>query len=73
MFIMEEALQLRKASPEQIVEILLAGSRVTGSGWSTGKASRALYQLSGVALVKPTIVPYRDLWLFAIALITDTD
>ena len=73
MFNATQALQLQTATKEQILAILQAGNKFSGLGWNTGKASRVLYNLSGVALVKPSWEPYRDIWLFAVALITSTD
>ena len=69
MFNLPEALQLQKATPEEILAVLKAGSRFQGTGWSTGKASKTLFQISKVALVKGTFQPYRDVWLYALALI----
>ena len=73
MFNMEEVLLLKKVTKEQVLAVLLAGTKFAGTGWSTGKASKKLFQLTGCALVKQTFEPYRDTWLFAIALITDVD
>ena len=40
---------------------------------TTGRASKTLYDLSGVAIVKPSIDSYRDVWLYALALLTGVD
>ena len=66
-------LQTKQVPKEKILEILQAGSAYLGGGWSTGRASQTLYQLSGVAIVKPQLEPYRDCWLFCIALIFQVD
>ena len=75
MFNMEDALSLKKpeVTKEQVVAILLAGARFQGTGWSTGKASKVLYDLSGVATVKAQIETYRDCWRYTLALLTDVD
>ena len=53
--------------------VLTAGLQFAGTGWTTGRASKMLFDLTGAALVKPTIQPYRDCWLFAVALLTGVD
>eukprot|EP00667_Euglena_gracilis_P011756 EG_transcript_12027 len=73
MFNLEAAKELRAQPADQIALLLLAGARFTGRGWSTGKASRALYQLSGIPLVRGSFPPYRDIWLMALALIWGVD
>ena len=73
MFNIEAMVQLRSASKDKIMEVLQAGSAYLGGGWTTGKASKALYELSGVAIVRPQIEPYRDCWLYALALLFNVD
>ena len=73
MFNMVQAQKLKKAKTEDILNVLRAGLRFKGTGWTTGKASKALWQISGCAMVKSAIDPYRDVWLFAIALMADVD
>ena len=73
MFNMDEAQRLRAANQDEILLVLQAGSKFMGTGWTTGKASKALFQLSGVPLVKASVQPYRDTWLFALALILNVD
>ena len=68
MFNMDQAQQLKMATAEQVLAVLQAGAGFQGSGWSTGRASRVLYELTGTALVKAHIEPYRDVWLYALAL-----
>ena len=38
-------------TPAKATEILEAGQRYDGKGWNTGKASKKVYELTGVALV----------------------
>ena len=79
LFNTEAALYLREKKAkaelkdEDIVAILAAGQRYTGSGWSTVRASRRLFELSGVGVIKGTIQRYRDCWLYSRALLTDID
>jgi hypothetical protein len=75
MFNIEMAMDLKKkqVSKEKIIEVLNAGSAYLGQGWSTGKASKRLYELSGVAIVKPQFEPYRDTWLYSLALLLNVD
>ena len=58
---------------EKVIEMFNAGAAYLGFGWSTGRASKALYDLSGVAIVKSQIEPYRDTWLYAVAIILGVD
>jgi hypothetical protein len=73
MFNMEQAHLLKQAKAEEIMAILAAGSKFTGTGWSTGRASKALYEICSKALVKATIEPYVQVWLYALAIITGVD
>jgi len=73
MFNVEEAMQLKKSTKEQIMAVMQAGSKYQGTGWSTGKASKKLYDLSGVAIVKAKIDSYRDCWLYTVSLLTGVD
>ena len=38
--------------PESAQELIAAGQKWAGSGWNTSKASKSLYSLTGVPLVK---------------------
>ena len=58
---------------DDIMNIVLAGQRYTGSGWSTGRASRRLHELSGIGVIKGTIQGYRDCWLYSLALLVELD
>ena len=58
---------------DDIIAILVAGRKYTGSGWSTGRASRRLFELSHVGVIRATIAGYRDAWLYSLALLTDVD
>ena len=73
LFNVPKALQLKEKDKESVLQVLAAGQRYTGSGWTTGRASRTLYESSGVAIVKASIDSYRDVWLYAVALITGVD
>jgi len=55
---------------EDILAVLMAGQRFTGTGWTTGRASKKLFDLSGVGIVKSSIDCYRDCWLYAVAMLT---
>ena len=70
---MVKTLKKDKVNKEKIIELLSAGSAYLGGGWTTGTASKVLYELSGVAIVKPQIEPYRDTWLYTLALILKLD
>ena len=69
LFNLEMALKLKKKTKEEVMAVLQAGSQWTGTGWNTGRASKVLWDLSGVAIVRSQITHYRDCWLFALALL----
>ena len=75
MFNIEKALDIKKknVTKDKILEMLQAGSLYLGGGWTTGSASKKLYDLSGVAIVKSQIEPYRDTWLYCLALLLGVD
>ena len=67
MFDLGKVLELKALIPDLATAnaLLQAGSRYTGVGWCTSRASRALYQASGVAVVKGDFTEYRNAFLFA--------
>jgi hypothetical protein len=67
------ALKLREKEKEMVLQILTAGQRYAGTGWTTGRASQTLFQLSGVAIVRGQIDGYRDCWLYAVAMLPCVD
>ena len=74
MFNLDMALQLKRStSQEAVLTVLQAGLKYSGGGWSTGKASKALFAVSGVGIVKATWETYRDIWLLAVAMICDVE
>ena len=75
MFNIDMAMTLKNQKPpkEKLIEMLTAGSAYLGGGWTTGKASKMLYDLSGVAIVKSQIEPHRDTWLYCLALLLGVD
>jgi hypothetical protein len=73
LFNVPQALKLREKEKEQVMQVLLAGQRYSGTGWTTGRASKTLHELSGVAIVRAQIDGYRDCWLYAVALMAAVD
>jgi len=73
MFNTEDLDKLKAAAVEQVEKVLQAGLRFTGSGWSPGRARWVLSKLSGCDLKKPTIMPYRNVWLCTVALVTGAE
>ena len=73
LFNVPEALKLREKEKELVLQVLQAGQRYLGTGWTTGKASKTLFDLSGVAIVRAQINAYRDCWLYAVALLAGVD
>ena len=74
LFNVPQAMRMKtNATQDQVLAVLLAGQKWNGGGLSTGRASKALYDLSGVGIVKSAIEPYRDCWLYSIALMAGVD
>ena len=58
---------------EQARRLLNEGSKYAGSGWTTSRASRVLWDLVGVPLVAAEVSSYRNSWLFALALVHNVE
>ena len=54
-------------------DLLAAGSRWSGAGWNTSRASRALQSLTGVPLVSSDLDSYKNAYLYALAILLDVD
>lgn len=59
--------------PEAASALLAAGQKWQGTGWNTGKASKILYSLTGVPLVKGVWSEYRNAFLYALALFLEVE
>ena len=68
LFNIDMALRLKEKSKEDVMAVLTAGGRWNGTGWNTGRASKVLWDLSGVG-----IDHYRDCWLYAVALMCQVE
>jgi hypothetical protein len=62
-----------QANSEVAKAVLLAGQQWTGSGWNTSKASKTLWSLTGVPLVKAAWVDYRTAFLYALSLLLEVE
>ena len=67
-FNMELLQLLGEVEKETAQAILNTGMKFGGVGWTTGRASRVLHELSGVALVSAQWADYLACWLFALSL-----
>ena len=56
------------AYPAEAQEIITAGEAWTGTGWTTGHASKVLYEATGVPLVSSNVEEYKGSFLYALAL-----
>ena len=54
---------------DQAAGLLHAGANWAGTGWTTTRASKAVEELTGLALVSAAVAEYRDAWLYACALL----
>ena len=52
-------------TPVDAPAILSAGELWQGEGWTTGRASKTLYQVAGVPLVSPEVKDYKGAFLYA--------
>ena len=74
LFNIPQALMLKtKAKEEEIKAVLSAGAGFQGTGWTTGRASKTLFEVSGKALVKAGIEAYRNVWLYSLSLLCGVD
>ena len=64
---------LKSASKATLTQILHAGQRYNGFGWSTSTASRVVYELSSVGIVKPSFDVYRNIWLYCLTMMGELD
>ena len=69
MFNLEELKKIKMLQVD-FDELLLAGSRYLGKGWTPERARNRLMQLSGYFLMKPKFASYLQTWLLTIALVT---
>ena len=54
--------------PPQAQDIITAGEAWRGDGWTTSRASKVLYEVTGVPLVSATVEDYKGAFLYALAL-----
>ena len=73
MFNVAQAQSLGQLPREDALRLLDFCARYTGSGWTTSRASRALFELTSVPLVASVVSAYRNAWLFALAMLWDID
>ena len=55
-------------TPETSRQLLAAGQNWQGTNWNTSKASKVLYTLTGVPIVKAAWPEYRNAFLYALSL-----
>ena len=60
-------------SKEAVSLVLSQGQKWNGMGWTTSRASRVVYELTGVPLVSSKVEEYRDAFLFALAMTTNVE
>ena len=70
LFNLEDLKKMSKLQDNLIMQLLSAGSRFLGSGWSPERAKNRLFELSGCFLEKPQLQTYIEIWLCTIALVT---
>ena len=55
-------------TPDTSLQLLAAGQNWQGTNWNTSKASKVLYTLTGVPIVKAAWPEYRNAFLYALSL-----
>ena len=55
-------------TPQEASAIISAGEDWNGHGWTTGRASKVLYEITGVPLVSGNLTEYKGSFLYALAL-----
>ena len=73
MFNLDLALKVKTSGLENAMAVLAAGLRYAGQGWTTAKASKVLYELTGVPVVRAQLTVYRDIWLLAMSMICEVE
>ena len=69
LFNVDRLTEAKSLPHDKLLQVLTAGLRYDGSGWNTSKASQALWDITGVALVRSNFQFYRDIWLFVLAMV----
>ena len=64
---------LEKVPKETTTACLNQGHKWSGSGWTTSRASRVVYELTGVPLVTSRVEHYRNAFLYAIAMAKEVE
>ena len=62
-----------KITATETAAIISAGQRWSGAGWNTSRASKALYNLTAVPLVKAEWRDYRNAFLYALSLYLEVE
>ena len=63
--------KVREAGQEALTAVVTSGMRYTGIGWTSSRASRTLYDLTGVGIVSADFKTYLWIWLFTITLLAE--
>jgi hypothetical protein len=73
LFNIEQARRFAYLSADETQALLACGSKWTGAGWTTSRASKTLYNLTQIPLVASAVAAYRDAWLFAFSIAYNVD
>ena len=73
LFNLDKLLELKSFGGDRLLQVLQAGARYTGCGWTSSRASRVVFELTGVAIVKADMLVYRDIWLFMLSMVAEVD
>ena len=64
---------LGDVSMEDALKVIAGGSRWTGSGWTTSRASQRLHSLTQVSLVTAEFNQYRNAWLYCLSMLWNVE
>ena len=73
LFDVKRAKKLVNFDPAVAAQVLEAGLRFDGTGWSTTRASKALHAVTNVPLVSSSVKTYLHCWLYTLALMWEID
>ena len=73
LFDVKRAKKLATLDRAVAAQVLEAGLRFDGSGWSTTRERKALHAVTNVPLVSSSVKAYLHCWLYALALMWEID
>ena len=70
---MSQLATVGRAGQDALKAVVEGGLKFSGTGWTSSKASRCLYELTGIGLVEAYFQGYLELWLITLCLSREID